>query len=133
MATLTNQARDLLLGADNDLVVDRDLQLSRGLSGITQACRIAVQIFQEEWFLNLDVGIPYFQSILAQRSPVAALLARKAFRDELLAIKGVTSITRLDTTFDSIARRLTISWVVGTDFGNTPADSIALSSAGGVL
>lgn len=130
MSTLTNQPRDLLLGDDNDIVITSDAVLSRGLAGIAQACRIAVQMFAEEWFLDLDVGIPYIQSILGQRSVVATLQARKAFRDELLAVEGVTGISALDTSFESSTRILTVEWIVTTDFGNTPADSLSLTVSG---
>lgn len=133
MATLTEDVRDLLLGDDNDIVVTNAVSLVRGLAGITQACRIAVQMFQEEWFLDLDVGIPYLQSILGKPATVAQLIARKEFRDELLSVEGVVAIVSLDTGFESTTRTLTVSWQVRTDFGDTPEDSIALTASGGVV
>jgi hypothetical protein len=132
VATLVDQPRDLLLGEDNDLVVTSDAALSKGLAGIAQACRVAVQMFAEEWFLDLDVGIPYLQRILGARARVAQLVAKTEFRVELLAVAGVIAITRLDASFEPTTRTLTVTWQVLTDLGNTPVDTIVLSTSGGV-
>ena len=125
---LVDQPRDLLLGDDNDLVITTDLQLSRGIDGVAQACRVAVQLFAEEWFLDLDVGIPYIQEILGHRRAVAELAAKAAFRRELRSVAGVLDVVSLDVTFESSTRTLTVTWVVATALGNTPKDTL---SAGG--
>lgn len=121
---LINDPRDLLLGDDNDLVVTTDLAFTRGAGAIAQSCRIALQMFAGEWFLDLDAGIPYWDSILAQKPGVAVQAARIAFRSELAAVDGVVDITELDVTFDGPTRTMTITWQVLTQFGETPADSI---------
>lgn len=130
--SVADAPRDLLLGDDNDIVVTTDAQLSRGLTGVAQACRVAVQLFAEEWFLDLDVGIPYLQTILGQRRDVGQLLAKKAFREELLQVFGVISVVSLDTSFDSKSRTLTVTFQVRTVLGDTPVDTIALTASGGV-
>ena len=62
---LENEPRDLLLDITNDLVIESDdFVFARGIDAVTQSCRIALQMFEEEWFLDLDVGIPYWQNIL---------------------------------------------------------------------
>lgn len=126
---LANEPRDLLLGEDNDLVVTTDLSFSRGITGVSQACRVAVQMFAEEWFLDLDVGIPYLQSILGKSRRVGLLAAKTAFRKELLAVSGVLEILRLDTSFESTTRTLTVTWQVRTALGNTPVDTLSASGA----
>jgi hypothetical protein len=132
---LIDAPRDLLVDADGDLVVtDGDAQFARGLTGIAQECRIAVRTFAEEWFLDLDAGIRYFQSILVRGNPdVIALIAKKEYRDQLLAIDGVTGIERLDTAFDPATRTLTVTWQVSTALGNTPVDRLSVTGTGGVV
>lgn len=122
---LPDEPRDLLM-ADDDLVVTAfDLDFSRGLGAVTQECRIAVKMFAEEWFLDLDAGIPYLQSILARRGVNAVTLATKAaFRKQLLSVLGVVSVMQLDVVFDGSTRELTVTWQVSTSVGVTPADTI---------
>lgn len=122
--------RDLLLDEDNDIVVTTDLALSTGLTGVAQACRVAVQMFQEEWFLDLDVGIPYLQRILGRRASVAVVAARSAYQRELASISGVLSIPVLDVSFDGTSRTISATFQVNTAAGVTPPDSIALSAGG---
>jgi hypothetical protein len=132
---LIDAPRDLLVDIDGDLVVtDGDLHFARGLTGIAQECRIAVRTFAEEWFLDLDAGIRYFQSILVRGNPdVIALVAKKEYRDQLLAIDGVTGIEQLDAAFDSATRTLSVTWQVSTALGNTPVDRLSVIGTGGVI
>lgn len=118
---------DLLLDSDNDLVIENgDLQFSRGIDAIVQQCRINLSMFQEEWFLNLDVGIPYWQNILGFKPAAAIAAARIFFTRELLAVDGVDGVTRLEITYTGPTRTLNIKWQVSTVFGDTPVDTINL-------
>lgn len=127
---LTNEPRDLLLDENNDLVVTTDLQFSRGIQAVTQSCRIALQLFQDEWFLDLDVGLPYWQSILAQKPSVAIAAARIFIARELRLVDGVLDILKLLVTYDGANRKLVVNWQVSTGYGDTPPDTIALAIGG---
>lgn len=125
---LIDEPRDLLVDANNDLVVvNGDLVLARGVDAVAQECRIAVQIFAEEWFLDLDAGIRYLQDILARSAAGIALVAKREYRDELLKVDGVLEILRLDAVFDAATRTLTVTWQVRTALGNTPVDTLSVS------
>jgi hypothetical protein len=127
MPLLITDPIDLLLGDDNDLVIENgDLKFSTGIDAIVQQCRIALQMFQGEWFLNLDAGIPYWQSILGQKPTTAIEAARIFFRRELELVDGVNKITKLDIAYSGSTRTLTITWQVNTVFGDTPVDVIDL-------
>lgn len=128
---LAQQPRDLLLGPDNDLVVSgSDLQFSRGVPSVAQSCRIALQMFKEEWFLDLDQGIPYFDAILGAKPTVGIRAATIAFRQALQNVDGVLDILELDVEFVS-ARRLDVTFQVRTALGDTVPDTIAVSVGGG--
>ncbi len=125
---LLAQPIDLLLDEDDDLVVTTDLDLVRGIEGVAQMCRIAVQMFAGEWFLDLDVGVPYWQDILGASAEIATLSARAGFRDELLAVEGVLDLLILRVTFDdALSRTLTVEWQVRTALGNTPLDTLTIA------
>lgn len=126
---LANDAIDLLVGDDNDLVVTTDFQFARGIDGVAQLCRIAVNTFAGEWFLDLDQGISYFDQILGLPQDVAELAALTEFRRELLATEGVIDIVVLNVSFDGPTRTLTVEWQVSTATGNTPMDSLSTNGS----
>lgn len=128
---LTNEPRDLKLDDNNDLVFeDGDLVFTRGIDAVVQSCRIALQMFQEEWFLDLDAGLPYWQNILGFKPSVAIAAARIFVARELRLVEGVLEILKLDVTYDGSLRTLLITWQVSTELGDTPVDTIALETGG---
>ena len=129
---LSTNPRDLLLGPDNDLVVTTDLQFAYGIQAVAQSCRIAIQMFAGEWFLNLDAGIPYWQAILGFKPAVAIAAAQIAFRTMLLSVDGVVDVLVLNITFDGATRAMNVQWQVSTALGDTPVDTIALTIATGI-
>ncbi len=125
---LTTDAIDLLLGSDNDLVADTDFHFVFGVDGVAQLCRIAVQMFAGEWFLDLDIGIPYWDAIFGSHDiEVSKLAALVGFRQELLAVPGVLEIIFLNVEFTE-PRTLTVSWQVRTAAGNTELDTLSPSA-----
>jgi hypothetical protein len=125
---------DLKLDENNNLVFENgDLVFTTGIDAVVQQCRIAMQMFQEEWFLNLDAGLPYWQSILGQKPAVALQAAQIYIRRELLLVDGVLDILKLEVTYERTTRTLKVSWQVDTEFGETPTDQIALRvTTGGI-
>lgn len=127
MPLLITDPIDLKLDANNELVIeDGDIPFTSGLDAIVQQCRIVLQMFQGEWFLNLDVGIPYWEKILGEKPTTAIEAARIFFRRELQLVDGVNKVTRLDITYTGSTRTLNVSWQVNTIFGDTPVDIIDL-------
>lgn len=117
---------DLKLDENNDLVFkDGDLQFTTGVEAIVQQCRIAMQMFQDEWFLNLDAGLPYWQSILGQKPAVAIQAAQIFIRRELELVEGVVDILKLEVSYVE-TRLLKVTWQVDTEFGDSPEDIIEL-------
>lgn len=127
---LQSDPRDLLLGSDNDLVIGRDLSFSSGVAAVAQSCRIALQMFEGEWFLNLDVGIPYWDQILTQKPAAAIAAAQLAFRDALRGVVGVSEILLLQVQYVGSTRALNVTWQVSTVFGDTPVDTLSLTVGG---
>lgn len=132
MTVLSTDVRDFLLDADGDFVITTDLSLVSGLDAIVQECRIRMRTFLEEWFLNLDVGVPWYQRILGAKPAAAIEAARTYINRTLLQVEGVTRVAALDVTFVGTTRALRIAWQVQTAFGDTPVDVLALRIAGGV-
>ena len=124
---LTNDPRDLKADASNDIIVTNgDLVWSRGADAVTQDCRVVMQMFAEEWFLNLSAGIPYLQSIFGQKPAIAIAAATVYIRANLMAVSGVVAVTKLQINFSSRTRTMNISWQVQTGTGNTQPDSLTI-------
>lgn len=117
--------------ATNDLVIKTDLFFSSGIQAILQSCRIILQMFQGEWFLDLDLGIPYWQNIFGQKPGNAMQAAYVAYRAALLGVNGVTGVLSLNISYDGATRTMNVAFQVQTQFGDTPPDSIALAVSGG--
>lgn len=125
---LETDPRDLLLDKYNDLVITDDLQWSKGIPGVMQECRIRLQMFKGEWFLNLLVGIDYWGQILGQKPAVAIAAAGAQFTAALLSIPDVLDVTKMDVTYDGATRTLTVKWSVRCLFGNTPVDTLSITT-----
>lgn len=108
--------RTLLLDEDGDVdLASGNLAFASGVEAIRVSVYNRLQVFQGEWYLDLDEGMPYFQTILV-KSPDTALV-RAAFRERILATPGVTAIDSLALTLDPSTRELTVEYVAQTDAG----------------
>lgn len=125
---LIDEPRDWLLDKNNDLVIDADLQWTTGIQAVVQECQIALQMFEGEWFLNLDAGMPYWDEILGQKPAAALVVARSQMHEELLSIDGVVDVLVLEVTYEK-TRMMRIKWQVLTEFGETPIDTLDLEVA----
>jgi len=70
------------------------------LETVAQRLKIKLRTFLGEWFLDTQVGLPYYQSILGQKNPDLAPI-RSIFRSALLADPDVDSVPRCDITLNT--------------------------------
>ncbi len=139
MATPTTKIRllvddpiDLLLDeTTHDIVIaDGDFVFSRGLQGLAQAIKIAVEMIRGEWFSDLDEGVPWFErdgvdaseALLGQKFNEGKIVA--AIRDAILSIPYEVEIKTIAATFDRTTRTVSMSWDVKTVWGDTLADTL---------
>lgn len=81
-----------------------DLYLDNGTVGLTnslseevaQELFIRLNFFQGEWFLDTTQGIPYFQSILGQKTPLG--IVEQIFRQAITTCPGVASLASFSLT-----------------------------------
>lgn len=106
---------DLELDDDGDLVVDTDAHFTTGMDAVAQGIRLRLQMFQGEWFLDTDRGVPYFTEILGSKFDQVRI--RDVFRDVITEAPGVDDLEVL--TVDFTSRALTVTWRVRTTYGVT--------------
>lgn len=100
----------LAINSDNDIYFDSSsrLVLIEGANTdeeILQRIKIRLRFFKEEWFLNTDHGIPYFQDILGSKSLDNNIL-ESIFRKAILDVEGVKTLIESSVDFDPVERKI---------------------------
>lgn len=115
-----------------DLVIDPRLgiQLVSGEQAVVQAVRFRLQLQKGEWFLNQDVGVPWYEEILgdASKTPGVEARARAAVAAVILDAPGVLEILQLDVTLDAVNRTLSIVFAARCGFGDTAVTTLTIGA-----
>lgn len=98
---------DILVGdTTHDLVLQNgDLVVA---TDIAQHAKIRLGFFEGEWFLDLEAGLPYFQSLFVKNPNLGEI--EGLFRAAILETPGITAINFFELSFDTETRRLVIRW-----------------------
>lgn len=99
--------------------VTRDLAdpvvLVSGVAAVRQALQIRLGFFRNEWFLDLDAGLPYYQQILIKH-PKGTVAVDALFKAEILATPNVRQLLSFRGRFEP-GRLYVVDFKVDTDFG----------------
>lgn len=122
----------LLLDANYDPVFDPGAALS-DINAVRQAIATRLRLFMGEWWENLNLGLPVFQSILGQLASPSGIAAMQALiQQNILVTPYVTGVTNVGVNFT--AGKLAYTTTVQTAFGaivtsgSTPGLSASLGS-----
>lgn len=99
---------DILISGGNVVLVD-------GKDAILQHILQRLKTFQEEWFLDITVGVPYLQQILVKNpdlNKVDALLF-----DEIAGTPGVEEVLSFTSDVNNSLRQLSVSFKAKTTDG----------------
>lgn len=118
MALLETDPVDIKLDEDGDIDMDPELGFTfvSGIDGIAQLVKIALRLFRGEWFLDLDAGVPYFQTILGFKYDAAAL---RGEIERAVVVPEVVSIAEITLEFDGATRTASVAVDLRTRFGDT--------------
>ena len=109
--------RDLKLCKGGDLLIEGfDLRLTTDTEIVEQRIRQALLTFRGEWFLNVELGIPYYENILGEKNSLPAIKA--IFVDSIKKVEGAKELTKFEIKFDDNNRALAINFNVLDDFNN---------------
>lgn len=64
---------------------------------VAQRLFIRLRTFKEEWFMNTEYGVPYYQRILGRKTSKSAV--DLIFQEQILSEIGVQEITFFSSTF----------------------------------
>jgi hypothetical protein len=97
------------------LIVDGDLVIVTGKSEIQQNILQRLSTYYGEWFMNTQIGIPYFDQILVKdpdQSKVDALLF-----NTIAGTPGVIAVLSYSFTADFLTRTLNVAFSAQTTQG----------------
>lgn len=119
MATLiSTDPLDARLDVDGDLYTGPEgTSFVYGIEGVAQLALIAVRMFKEEWFLNLDAGFPWYQEILAEKFNEG--LTRTRLLESISDVPGVVEVLELSIVFEALTRTVDVTFKLRTEFGDT--------------
>lgn len=108
----------MILETDNnqDLFVrDGDLATVEGIDEIKQLVGDTLRSFEGDWFLDLELGMPYFQTIFKKATSIADI--ESVYLDAISSIDGILDITKFDLDYASGERTLNVTFTAVTSDG----------------
>lgn len=102
---------DFQLDSDKRLVFETDPVVSAAIS-----LKNKFQLFLGEWFINTEIGIPYFQQVLVKDPDVG--IVRRLF-DRVLRSEPLVSSTEISLSYDPSERTLQFAFVARMQDGRT--------------
>lgn len=91
-------------------------------AAVAQALRLRLRFFLGEWFLDEEIGVPWFQSILVKGPRLVEV--REFLRAEILATPDVTELLSMTMNYDNATRKLSVAYKVRTNAGLIVEDTL---------
>lgn len=89
---------------------------------VAQKLRRGLKIVLGEWYLNINLGLPYIpKDGDVQPTPTTMAAAMKAY---ILSVDGVESIDRFDFSFDAHQRKFSVDFQVKLTDGTTASGAL---------
>lgn len=103
---LVNDATDAFNG---DLkVTDNSLSLVTAADAIRQHLQVRFGLFLGEWFLNEELGVPWFRDVLVKKP--SFVVVQETLKGVILDTPGVLEIERFEFDYAAASRVATLSF-----------------------
>jgi hypothetical protein len=100
---------DLALDTDGDIkITGSDLTLTTGVDAVKQHLSQRLRTFYGEWFLNMEIGVPYFQQVL-RKNPDPVVID-SIFKREIINTPGILQLTEFNLDIAPATRELALSF-----------------------
>lgn len=87
----------------------------RNQEATAQSVRTRLLLIEEEWFLDIEAGLPWLQRVMVK--PANLALTEALIKQTILETEGILSIESFTMTFDRNSRALTINVSVRNIYG----------------
>jgi len=109
------------LNYDLTLTTDFNLRFTSNLTEfVSQKIENVLSTFQGEWFLDVDLGIPYFDRILIKKADLDDV--NNIFLIAITSISEVQEVIEFNTTFDGATRKYTVTFKVRAEDVDAPIE-----------
>lgn len=99
-----NSGGDIEIGSDGDIALTES---------VTQAAKIRLQWFLDEWRFNPEAGLPYFEDVFIKNPNLDKI--KSLMRSELLAVDGVLAVPEITIDIAKEDRTALIRFKISTD------------------
>lgn len=99
---------------DLDLV-NFDLVLTEGNNSIKQALKIRLLFFVNDWYLDINEGIPFYENIYDKN--ISLTEVDNIIKTVILKTDGVNEIISYNSNFNKETRKFNIDFKVNTIYG----------------
>ena len=89
-------------------LVNGELPLVSGVDEYAQFIGQKLKSFLGEWFLDVRLGVPYFDRIFEKQ--INPEIVTAIFRNEIITTPGVLELQELDLNLDAATRRLDVDF-----------------------
>ncbi len=89
-------------------ILNGELVFVRDQEELRQFLIQKMRTFLGEWFLDLRVGVPYFEEIFKKRPDPAII--ESIFVNEILATPGIVDLVEFDLNLDNATRSLSVDF-----------------------
>ena len=102
---------DLLLENNDVVFVNGECPVTYSQRDVVaQRLKITLQTFLAEWFLDLDIGIPYFQRVFQKHSNKSSVDA--IFQQAIIDDPGVVELLSYNSTLNATSRGFSLEFEV---------------------
>ena len=103
---------------------DTDLIIVAGPDATRQHLVQRLKTFMGEWFLDLRIGVPYFQQVMVKNPDPVVL--DSVFKSEIINTPGIVELLTFALQLDARTRELQLSFKAVNDAGTAIAISEVL-------
>ena len=113
--------KDLLLGADHDLVIKNfDLVLTDDAQSLKQRIKQQLLFVKGEWFFNEELGTEYYPSIAEKDLGVI----KAVIADSIRNVRGVKDLVTFNASLNNKERTLVVEFEVTDELNNVIGDVV---------
>ena len=115
------------LNGDNDIFVNAaSLALVEEGAEVVQHVRTRLLFYANEWFLDLNAGVPYFEEVFVRPANLGNI--ESLLKTVILQTDGVESLSGFAMEYaGGGSRRLTISFLAQTQYGEIKLDEVSIN------
>ena len=114
------------LDSNNDIIFEKG-RFVRVIEGpaMVQKVRSRLLLYFNEWFLDITVGVPYFEEIFVK--PANLPRTESILKRTILETPGVTALNSFELDFNTATRRLLVSFSATSIWGEISPTEVTIN------